>query len=353
MPVQLREKINHALMKWIVKPLLISIYLLALSAKAQNSGNYAITNVTVIPMTGESSRTNQTVFIERGIIKRISANVTNINKKYVVIDGTGKFLLPGFFDMHAHFFQEQGDNKNTCEMELKMMLANGLTTVRILAGHPSYLEAREHVKNGHWVGPNLIIASPQFVGEWRWADAFKNYEVVANKAQAIAAVKKCKQSGYDEIKITFLVSRDAYEGVVMAAKEVGLRVTGHVGPRVKLPSALEAGQQVEHMDQFIEMLLPDTTYNHGQSVSDLNIWSKRAWETVPYLDENKIPELVDRVKKSGIYVTPTNYFFFSSFGKGQAEDEYRKKPDYAFIPPNLKQERWEVRQRYLKNLPPE
>jgi len=62
---------------------------------------------------------------------------------------------------------------------------------------------------------------------------------------------------------------------------LNIKVTGHVGPQVKLPAALAARQQIEHMDEFIDMLLPDTSYNYGQSVSDMNLWRKNAWATVP------------------------------------------------------------------------
>ena len=104
----------------------------------------------------------QTVVIENWIIKAID-NTKNIpvDKGVTVIDCNGKYLIPGLFDMHAHFFYEQGEHRNTCETELKMMLANGLTTARILAGHLSYLEARENVKSGKWARPELYFASPQ------------------------------------------------------------------------------------------------------------------------------------------------------------------------------------------------
>jgi imidazolonepropionase-like amidohydrolase len=332
---------------------LLSI-LSVLVGHAQTTGKYFIDHVNVIPMSREIVLTNQTVLIEDGMIKKMgNSGKLKVPNDYTLVDGTGKYVMPGLFDMHAHFFQEQGDYQNTSELELKMMLANGLTTVRILAGHPDYLEARSKVKNGKWVGPELVVASPQFVGRWAWSTEFKNYEVVENKEQAIAAVKKYKRAGYDEIKITFMVSKDAYDGIIEGAKEAGIKVVGHVGPLVKLPAALSAKEQIEHMDEFIEMLLPDTSYNHGQSVSDMNLWRKKAWETIPYLDETKIPALIKKVKESGIYVTPTNYFFFSCFGTGMTEEQYRQKPDYSYIPSAILPERWSIRERYLKQLPSE
>ncbi|MES2679433.1 MAG: amidohydrolase family protein [Bacteroidota bacterium] len=324
--------------------------LLMLSARSGQS--YAIVDVNVIPMNKEQVLQHQTVLIENGKITRIGKKEkVELPSGTTLIDGAGKYLMPGFFDMHAHFFYEQGDNKNTCEAELKLMLANGLTTVRIECGDQVYLQARQNVIDNKWRGPRLYISSPQFVGAWPWPG--KVFAMVCkNPQEAVDAVRQCKKEGYDEIKITFMVKRDVYNAIIKTAAEEKIKVTGHVGPLVKLPAALAAQQQIEHMDEFIDVLLPDTTYNHGESVSDMNIWRKKAWATVPYLDEAKIPELVAMVKKAGIFVTPTNYFFYSSFADSISKEDYMRRPDFAYIPSKIKEERWRVREAYWKNPPP-
>lgn len=311
---------------------------------------YAITNVNIIPMNKEVILRNHSVLIENGKIKEIDAKL-NIPEGAVIIDGKGKFLVPGFFDMHAHFFYEQGSNRNTCEAELKVMLANGISTARIQCGDSVYLQARKNVQDKKWAGPRLFVSSPQFVGSWPWPGKVFA-EVCKTPVEARAAVLKCKQLGYDEIKITFMVKRDVYDAIIETAHEQNIKVTGHVGPLVKLPAALAAREQIEHMDEFIDMLLPDTSYNHGECVSDMNIWRKKAWETVPYLDESRMPALFSAVKESGIYVTPTNYFFFSSFGDSIGPEQFRQRPDYGFIPPEIEKERWMVRDHYWKKAPP-
>jgi len=331
--------------------ILTALILLQLAGRPASPG-FAIVDVNVIPMDKEQLLKNQTVLIENGKIRRIgrSENI-EIPKGIAIIDGKGKYLLPGFFDMHAHFFYEQGENKNTCEAELKVMLANGLTTARIECGDSVYLVAKKNVRDKKWGGPRLFISSPQFVGKWPWPG--KVFARICKKPEeAVDAVKQCKKEGYDEIKITFMVKRDVYDAIIKTAKEENIKVTGHVGPLVKLPAALAAKQQIEHMDEFIDMLLPDTTYNHGQSVSDMNIWRKKAWNTVPALGETKIPELVNKVKDAGIYVTPTNYFFFSSFADSISKEDYMKRPDFAYIPTKIKEDRWKVRDMYWKNAPP-
>jgi hypothetical protein len=304
-------------------------------------------------MANENVLANHTVIIENGIITKVApTKTTRLNKKIKAIDGSGKFLMPGLFDMHTHFYYEQGEHINTNDTELKLMLVNGITTARIMAGHPSFLEAKANVKSGKWIGPELSVASPQFVGRWPFGPEFKNYEIVASENKAKEAVKKFKAEGYDAIKITFMMAKPIYKAVVAAAAEENIKVVGHVGPIVMLPAALEAKQQIEHMDMFIETLLPDTSYNHGQSVSDYNIYSNAAWETVPHLMESKIPELAKCVKEAGIYVTPTNYFFISNAGLPQTDEEIKAKPDYQYLPSNLKAEKWKYRESYLKKMAP-
>jgi hypothetical protein len=80
----------------------------------------------------------------------------------------------------------------------------------------------------------------------------------------------------------------------------------------------------------------------------MNLWRINAWKTVPYLDESEIPALSRMVKESGIYVCPTNYFFISCFGATTTEEQYRSKPDFAYIPKEIQPERWRVMQAQRK-----
>ena len=332
------------------RPLLIVIFLGTLASALAQSGNYAIKNVTVIPMDRDVTLPGQTVLIENGIITTVAPKA-KIGKGFKEIDGTGKYLIPGLFDMHAHFFYEQGNHVNTCEQELKLMLANGLTTVRIEGGYPAYLEAREKVKKGEWVGPQLLVVSLPIAGK---GDVNNPFEFVCtDPVEAVKAVKRFKAEGYDAIKLTLLVKPDVYDAVIKTAQEENMKVTGHVGPLIKLPRALAAKQQIEHMDEFIDMLLPDTSYNHGQSVSDMNLWRPKAWATVPYLDESKIPALVQQVREAGVYVTPTNYFFYSFFATGIDESTAKQREDFQYVPSVLKDYAWKVRTQYLNRMPPE
>lgn len=317
---------------------------------AQSS--YAIKNVNVIPMNREVVLANQTVIVQNGKIKLLGNTSTiKIPENATIIDGTGKYLMPGLFDMHAHFFYEQGVSRDYLPTETAIMLANGVTTARIMNGCDIYMDVKNKIASGKITGPELFVVSPQLVGAWPWKDdTISPKAIVTTAAEAEAFVRQYKKEGYSEIKITFFVKKTAYDAIIAAAKKENIKVTGHVGPNVKLPAALVAGQQVEHLDEFIDMLLPDSLIGKRVSVSGPNIWNKKAWETVDWLDENKIASLVQQVKQSGIYITPTQYFFQTNFGKGQTDEEIRSSPDYSFIPVSLLEKRNEVRHYYWDSL---
>src|ERR1044072_5697613 len=121
-------------MKIIFRLLIIAAccgLLLSFIRLRKEGAGFAIVNVNVIPMDRERLLKHQTILIENGKIKEIKdAEKIKVPEGFITIDGNGKYLMPGLFDMHAHFFYEEGQNVNTCEAELKVMLSNGLTTVR-------------------------------------------------------------------------------------------------------------------------------------------------------------------------------------------------------------------------------
>ena len=329
----------------------ISLTISSVSHLSAQNQAYAVKDVNVIPMDREVVLAHQTVLITDGKIKVIgNVNKIRIPKNVVLINGKGNYLMPGLTDMHAHFFYEQGARANYIPQELKMMLANGVTTVRIMNGCPLYKNAREQVAEHKLVGPELFVVSPQFVGDWPWKnDTLSPHQVVTNGAEAKEAVRRYKREGYDEIKITFFIKKPAYDGIVEEAAREHINVTGHIGHDVRLPVALAACQQIEHLDEFIEMLLPDSS-SIRYSVSGPSIWTKKAWQTVDYLDEAKLPKLIKLVKDAGVYITPTNYFFKVNFGIGQTDEALKNSADYAYIPDQLLPGRAAARTTYWDKL---
>lgn len=301
---------------------------LAKDAPYKSNKTYAFTDVNVIPMDKERVLRNRTVVIRNGIISKISKG-NKIPKDAIEIDGNGKYLTPGFIDMHTHLFSDYEFPDSLAEDELKIMLANGVTTTRLMIGVPEHLDLREKSAKGEILAPRIYAASPQFAGR-KFGGMFNGY-VVTNEEQARDSVRKAKAAGYDFIKLTFWISRPVYDAIADEAKKQNIRLIGHVDPKVGIERVFETGQQIEHLDGFFEGLLPDNS-GFSFSTSGVGVWSPKGWETIDILDEKKLPELAKRSVKANPYNVPTLTFLKLAFGTGQTDEDIRSRPDYRFLP---------------------
>lgn len=316
-------------MKYLSGLILILCGFIAVSAQT-----VAFTNVNVIPMDKERVLENQTVLIRDGLIVEIGKKV-KIPKDAKVVDGKGKFLIPGLMDMHAHLLSDGDDYPDSiAEDELKVMIANGVTTVRFMIGTPEQLVLRQKSANGEIIAPTIYSASPHLTGREQG-----NNFVVGTPEEAREAVRKSKQAGYDFIKITTFIKAEVYEAAVDEALKQNIKVVGHADSRfVGVERALKAKQQIEHLDGYLEMLLKADAPMKG-SVSDLYIYDVKNWESLDYIDESKIADLAKRTVAANPFVNPTQHFMKNTFGLPRSEESIRAQADFKFYPKAV-QEQW-------------
>jgi imidazolonepropionase-like amidohydrolase len=324
---------------------LLLITLLAVTAQAQTSGSKqatrdgmsgvtAFVGVNVIPMDRERVLKNQTVVVRGGRIAEVGdAAKVKVPSGALAVEGRGKWLLPGLTDMHTHLFSDDEFPDSLAADELAVMIANGVTTARLMIGTPEHLVLRERVAKGELLGPALYVASPQLAGK-PYGKIFNGY-VVTTPDEARRAVRESRAAGYDFIKLTTAISPAVYDAVIEEAKALGIRVVGHVDLRVGLRRALAAGQQIEHLDSYMEAVLRDDA-PMKESVSDYGVWRKPNWESLDYVDERKVAEMAKATARAGVYTCPTLTFFKLSFAVEQSDDEIRARPDYRFYPEKLR-----------------
>jgi imidazolonepropionase-like amidohydrolase len=311
----------------------------------------AFVNVNIIPMDRERVLRDHTVIVRDGRIIEVGpAEKTKAPAGALRVDGRGKYLMPGLVDMHAHLFSDDAFPDRLAGDELAIMLASGVTTARLMIGTPEHLVLRERVAKGELLGPTIYAASPQLAGR-SFGQVF-NGRVVTTPEEARRAVRDFKAAGYDFIKLTFFISRPVYDAVIEAAREAGIRVIGHVDPQVGLRRALEAGQQIEHLDGYLEAVLADDAPIKA-SVSGVNVWRMPNWESLDYIDERKIAEVAAATAKAKVWTCPTLTFLKLAFGTGQGDEEIRTRPDYRFIPERLREEMAVPRQRFWSSPPAE
>jgi imidazolonepropionase-like amidohydrolase len=215
----------------------------------------AITHVTVINPGTSSVQTNRMVVIAGDRIASVSdAAKVQPPKNAQVIDATGQYLIPGFWDMHVH--SAFGDwFPGGRDIILPLFIANGITGVRDMGGDVPVLMAwRKEIEGGKIVGPRMIIAGPMLDGYLPNGKLrFPSSVAVTTPAEAIAAVDSLKKQGVDFIKVQSAISHDAYLAAAAETHKQGLPFVGHVPDKVRLREVIEAGQKsVEHLMGIFE-----------------------------------------------------------------------------------------------------
>jgi imidazolonepropionase-like amidohydrolase len=330
---------------------LLFILFFAISVSAQTtqpSRIVAFIDVNVIPMDKERVLPHQTVIVRNGVIAEIGdVRRVKVPTGAERIDATGKFLIPGLADMHTHLFTDDEFPDSLAEDEFKVMIAYGVTTIRLMIGTPEHIVLRSKSASGQILAPTIYAASPHLTGRKQ-----PNSIVVTTDAEARAAVRKSKQEGYDFIKVTTFLAPEVYEAIVDEARKQNIRVVGHADSRsVGLARAFKAKQQIEHLDAYLEALLPENAPVKG-SVSDLYVYNPKNWESIDYLDESKIPELARQTVAANPFSTPTLHLFKFTFGKGRTEESFRLQPDIRFYPQKTVDQWTAYSKKYLSTAAP-
>jgi hypothetical protein len=269
------------------------------SSQLEGSTTTAFVDVTVIPMDTERILEHQTVIVEGSRILMVG-DVADIDvpDNALRIDGAGLFLMPGLTDMHAHVDDDR---------DLMLFLANGVTTVRNMAGGPSHLDRRDRVASGLTLGPTIYTAGPIIDGPVElWPGnaapplAPGTFEVITTREEGERIVHEQAEAGYDFVKVYDNLPTEAVEGIISAAREEGLQVSGHVPFDVGLRKASVSGlASNEHLRGYIyELFQQDSDFILG--------WDKRsrflAWN---YIDTTRLAQAVRITAEEGLWNVPT------------------------------------------------
>lgn len=269
-------------------------------AEAQETNSpVAFVNVNVIPMDHERVLPAQTVVVEGGRISRIGpAARVSVPAGATVVDGRGKYLLPGLADLHVHLVGTREEQSAI----LKMFAVNGVTTILNLRGALEHLTLRADIAAGRVLGPMLYTAGP-----------YVNQPYVNTPDEVERAVVEQKRTGYDFVKMHGDLSREAYARLNTVGRREGIRIVGHAPRTLGLDAMFEEKQYaVVHAEEFIY----DRTH------------SSRDFEKI----EPMIPGLAHKMRAAGIWLMP-NFTAFKNIG-GQVSnlDSMLARPEMRFMP---------------------
>ena len=219
------------------------VMLAAAVAEAAIPRPIVITDVTVIDTAGGPAQPHRTVTVRDGRIASIEASAGQAPKNADVVDGRGRFLIPGLWDMHVHLSW-------TTASAMPVLVANGITSVRDMGGRLSELDDwRTKAATGVVTGPRIFRAGPILNGK-----SFNPLQMVPGTPDETRGVARgLKAAGVDFLKVHRRLPRDSYFALMDEAKKLDLMVVGHIPMTVTPEEASDAGQAtVEHTETLFE-----------------------------------------------------------------------------------------------------
>jgi imidazolonepropionase-like amidohydrolase len=262
----------------------------AVQGAAGSPSKIAITHVTVIDVRAGTIEKDMTVLIVGDRISAVRAAEGKERlptKEITVIDGRGKYLIPGLWDMHVH---TEGDDR-----ALHLLIAYGITGGRDMAGDVAKLaDARRRITTGELIGPRLVFAGPMLEGppsqadDWTW--------IIHSPEEARNAIDRLVELRVDFVKVHDGLARESYLAIAAASKERGISFVGHVPASMTPAEASDLGQKsIEHFE-----FVPKSCHVLFESVVG------GAPRHLPSgCDPQSLDELLHRFAHNGTWLDPT------------------------------------------------
>ncbi|RYG02949.1 MAG: amidohydrolase [Chitinophagaceae bacterium] len=291
---------------------------------------FVIKNVNVITMASQSKIIEHaSVVVNGNIIQSINGPVP---KNATVIDGTGKWMIPGFIDSHVHlptdtYLRERAPTQapdlsfNTQDL-MTPFVANGVTTILDLNSTMQTFAQKKEIEKGYALGPRIALAALINGGDGKGR--------VANTAQeGRLLVKQAKQEGYDFIKVYSGLNIETYDAIIDEAYKQGMKTLGHIPDAFagKIEQAfIPHFGLVAHAEEFSKK-------SDSFSVSDAQRFAKLAAD-------------------NGTWLSPTLTAMVWIARQTSSVDSIKYAPALKYVHPLL-QSKWLTANNYAKNASPE
>jgi hypothetical protein len=286
----------------------------------------AITNITVIDVVSGGQQNGVTVLIKAGQIADIRPGI-RVPAGAMRVDGTGKFLIPGLWDMHSH-------NQASGAESMELHLANGVVGTRDMGADLEFiLPLRDRIRRGELRGPEIVAAGPildNAPADWPFRRR------VTNAQDAREAVRDLKKRGVDLIKVHNHTPRDAFFAIADEAPKLGLTFAGHIPLAVTIGEGAASGiQSIEHFSEF-------------------RVFRECAGAVQPY-DAERCRPLFDQLAAKNVWHTPTLVFMPAladvSSGKPMPHAEYASDSLLALTRGNIESSKIDERARsYFRSM---
>ena len=310
----------------------------------------AFVGVHVVPMDRERILRDYTVLVEDETITQLGpAADTALPPDTVRVELTGKYLMPGLMDMHVQM-RHEGD--------LSLYLANGVTTIRLMAGGPRQMRWRDRVESGNLLGPTIITSGP-VVGGMPHPDGVQ----VTTETQARTTVGKQKSDGYDFISVLDGIPAPAYHALMEAARRNDISVAGPVQNSIGLIGTLAAEQHsIEHLSGYWFGILSEGLPLQWNRLSPegrvagmgriAQLLSEKRIVEMDLVDAQRLDSLVAATRESETWNSPTFTPLEMMILSGNEQRRALSNPEVKYLHPEDRT-RWEQSARPFAEFSPE
>ncbi|MDT0607063.1 amidohydrolase family protein [Croceitalea rosinachiae] len=300
------------------------------------------------------------VFIRENIITKIdSSEILIEDANTLVIDGTGKYLIPGLWDMHTH------SNQHSPWLHHPLYIANGVTGIRDMSGQ---LDRRD----SYWVGskerlqwnaelnmhkritPRYVLQSSyQIDGVSSIPDGFPSFFKIEKPEQVDSLLQFYKGEEVDFIKIYQQIPEVSYRKLARRAESYGLHIAGHKPMFLSLEEAVKLGQRsFEHGRIFMFEAFPG-----ADSLKNPNNWKnafkKSKKSMVQDFNPKKAVYIMELMKEKNAYWVPTlQTLKFEAFADNKS---FLSNPNLKYVSWARKKLWWsfDIKNNKEKNVSPE
>jgi imidazolonepropionase-like amidohydrolase len=267
-----------------------------------------------------------------------SGSKVKLPQRAQVIDATGKYLIPGLWDMHVHEWNK--------EIFFPLFIANGITGVRdMFSPLPPIKQWRTEIAAGTTIGPHIFAAGIFVDGPYPFCKPCTI--AVSNADEGRKAVLKVKEMGADFIKVYSMIPRDAYFAIADEAKRQHMVFAGHVPEFVSAAEASDAGQKsIEHLMGILvacsaaeaELRKINEAKLRAEGIRQDTAMLEQA-AALDSFDKKKASALFARFVRKRTWMCPTLTVLRAVAFSGDAD--FRNDPRIKYVPDFLKQQFWE------------
>jgi len=309
---------------------LICLITISFAAYSQPAAPFVVKNVNIVTMTTPNKIIKNATVLIKG--NKISGINEAIPTEATIIDGNGKWLIPGLIDMHVHnladidFSSRYPTKASTIFIDTQdfmlQYIANGVTTTFELSARPAYFGQRNEIAKGKVIGPRIALAALIDGTDGSGNNAL-------NPSDGRQTVRIAKAQGYEFIKVYSGLNIETYKAIIDEAGRQGMKVVGHI------PNAFKGN--------IDEAFIP-----HFDMVAHAEEYAKQT-DNFTEQDARRFAKLA---KKNETWLTPTLITMQRIAEQGRSLDSIRKLPYFKYVHP-LMQSKWLTSNSYNKGSSPE